>query len=68
MGCWQTRVYEDGVSGLIGFVFKITMAFYIFRNGYRFLLGDKDKVSTLWYGVILLIGLISLNILSKLGI
>lgn len=56
------------MSGLIGFVFKITMAFYIFRNGYRFLLGDKDKVSTLWYGVILLIGLISLNILSKLGI
>lgn len=56
------------MSGLIGFVFKITIAFYIFRNGYIFLLGDKNKVSTLWYGVICLIGLVSLNILSKLGI
>lgn len=54
------KIIKGDVGGLFRTILQIALGFYILYDGYKFYSGDKEKVSTLWYGIACLIYFLSI--------
>lgn len=54
------KILKGDVGGLFRTILQIALGVYILYYGYKFYSGDKEKVSTLWYGIACLICFLSI--------